>query len=119
MAINILLVDDNRDTLRTYTKAILRKIKPNENSINITEKGFVQIEDADTVTLAFKKLQTQSFDLLVVDLKIPSPSGEPYGGLEIITESLKYDPLRPIIVITGYGSVELARKTLTQGVFDG
>jgi hypothetical protein len=28
------------------------------------------------------------------------------------------DPLRPIIAITGYGSVELARKTLTRGVFD-
>ncbi|MEW5924575.1 MAG: AAA family ATPase, partial [Candidatus Zixiibacteriota bacterium] len=49
---------------------------------------------------------------------ILSPSGEKMGGLELITESLAIDPLRPIIVITGYGSIELARKTLTQGVFD-
>lgn len=31
---------------------------------------------------------------------------------------LLVDPLRPIIVITGYGSINLVKKTLTRGVFD-
>ena len=31
---------------------------------------------------------------------------------------MKLDALRPVIVVTGFGSVELARKTLTRGVFD-
>jgi hypothetical protein len=53
-----------------------------------------------------------------VDLKIPGTDGEEMGGLEVIEESLKLDPLRPIIAITGYGSIQLARNTLTQGVFD-
>ena len=40
------------------------------------------------------------------------------GGLELIDESVEIDSLRPIIVITGYGNVELAKRTLTKGVFD-
>lgn len=109
MPIRILVVDDNRDTLRTYIKALLRRIKPREG---------VEVEEADTVSLALEKMSAQPFEILVVDLKIPGSSGEEMGGLELISESMRLDPLRPIIAITGYGSVQLARKVLTQGVFD-
>ncbi len=81
-------------------------------------EALIEIEEADTISLALKKLKEQSFEILVVDLKIPGLSGEEMGGLDLISESMKLDPLRPIIAITGYGSVALARKTLTQGVFD-
>jgi hypothetical protein len=40
------------------------------------------------------------------------------GGLELISESISLDALRPVIAVTGYGTIELARRTLTQGVFD-
>jgi hypothetical protein len=40
------------------------------------------------------------------------------GGREVITESITLDPLRPIIVVTGYGTVQLARSTFAQGIFD-
>ena len=122
MPIRILVVDDNRDTLKTYTKALLLRIKPIDWNRNLSPGGSIQspleVEEADTFTLAVGKLKNQQFDILVVDLKIPSPSGEQMGGLELISESMNLDPLRPIIAVTGYGSVELARKTLTQGVFD-
>jgi FixJ family two-component response regulator len=38
--------------------------------------------------------------------------------LELISESISLDALRPVIAVTGYGTIELARRTLTQGVFD-
>ena len=121
MATRILVVDDNRDTLRTYVKALRLRIRPKEwkNTLSgeITEP-LIEVEDADTFTLALQKLREKPFEILVVDLKIPGPSGEEMGGLEIITESIRLDPLRHVIVITGYGTVDLARKTLTQGVFD-
>jgi len=121
MPTRILVVDDNRDTLRTYVKALLRRVKPNEwegSLLESTTKSLLEVEEADTVSLALEKLRTQTFEIAVVDLKIAGSSEEEMGGLEVIDESLKLDPLRPVIVITGYGSVELARKTLTQGVFD-
>lgn len=121
MPIRILVVDDNRDTLRTYVKALGRKLKAKKWDRHTPKRlnnGVIDIEDADTVSLALEKLHKQQFEILIVDLKIPGLSGEEMGGLDLISESLKLDPLRPIIAITGYGSIELARKTLTQGVFD-
>ncbi len=121
MPLRILVVDDNRDTLRIYAKALGRKLKAKKWGTNMPKKlndGLIEIEDADTVSIALQKLRDQQFELLVVDLKIPGLAGEEMGGLDLISESLELDPLRPIIAITGYGSIELARRTLTQGVFD-
>jgi len=109
MPVKILLVDDNQDTLRVYRKALSKKIKSSDT---------IEIESADTVLSTLEKLRSQVFDILVVDLKIPGTDGEEMGGLEIISESLAIDPLRPVIAVTGYGSIALARKTLTQGIFD-
>lgn len=121
MSARILVVDDNRDTLRTYTKALQRRIRLDERDLSLpagVRQGSLEIEEADTVSLALEKLETEPFEILVVDLKIPGSSGEEMGGLELISESIRLDPLRPIVAITGYGSVALARKTLKQGVFD-
>ena len=121
MPIKILVVDDNRDTLRIYIKALSRRIKPkgcNHNLLSRENESLIKIEEADTVTNALEKLKSQSITILVVDLKIPGLSGEEMGGLDLISRSIHLDPLRPIIAITGFGSVALAKKTLTQGVFD-
>ena len=106
MSVRILVVDDNRDTLKIYVRALGKKLKPKGEERHIKKKLMVEsveIEDVDTVSLALKKLRNKSFEILVVDLKIPGTSGEEMGGLELISESLKLDPLRPIIAITGYG----------------
>jgi DNA-binding NtrC family response regulator len=120
MSLRILLVDDNPDILRTYTKALRREIVPRPWNTNLFGSGTAAIDviSADTSALAIKKLREESFDILVVDLKIPGPSGEEVGGLELISESISLDALRPVIAVTGYGTIELARRTLTQGVFD-
>jgi CheY-like chemotaxis protein len=121
MSIRILVVDDNRDALKTYIKALQLRIRPKEGERPLPGElvePLIEVEDADTVSLALQKLGTHLFDILVVDLKIPGSSGDEMGGLEIISESIRLDQLRPIIVITGYGTVELVKKTLTQGVFD-
>jgi len=121
MPIRILIVDDNRDTLKTYARAILRNIKAREINQNSSEGYILQlpeIDEADTILVAKEKLISKSFDLLIVDLKIPGSWGQEWGGLELISESKRIDALRPIIVITGYGTTELARKTLIEGAFD-
>lgn len=121
MPIRILVVDDNSDTLRAYIKALHRGIKQGgvTNGLSRRETELpLKVESANTISVALNKIRTQPFEILVVDLKIPGLSGEEMGGLEFISEAIKLDPLRPIIAITGYGSIGLARKTLTQGVFD-
>lgn len=122
MLLRILIVDDNRDTLKRYVKSLKRGIRLESLNFStpqdLDSKSPIEIEECDSVIPALKKLRTQPFEILIVDLKIPGSSGEEMGGLELIDESVDLDPLRPIIVITAYGNVELARRTLTKGVFD-
>jgi CheY-like chemotaxis protein len=109
MALRILVADDNRDALSTYVKVIQSQVK---------SLSRIEVEQADTVAQAIGILRTRQIDLLVVDLKMPGSSRERMGGLEIISASRIANPSGPVIVITGYGTVELARKTLTQGAID-
>jgi CheY-like chemotaxis protein len=103
MPVRILVVDDNRDTLRTYNKALLRRIKPKDWDCSLPEsvntKSPLEVESADTVQFALEKLETQPFEILIVDLKIPGFSGEEMGGLELISESIRLDPLGSIPIL--------------------
>lgn len=122
MVLKILIVDDNRDTLKRYVKSLKRRVRSESFNFgtpqDLNSQSTIEVEECDSVIPALKKLRNQPFEVLIVDLKIPGSSGQEMGGLELIDESVDLDPLRPIIVITGYGNVELARRTLTKGVFD-
>jgi DNA-binding NtrC family response regulator len=122
MSIKILVVDDNRDNLRSYVKELERHVKAkqwNSNSFYGSDSALSpSVESADTVSKALEKLRDNNYSILVIDLKIPSSSGEEMGGFELISASKMLDPLRPIIAVTAYGTVSLARTTLTQGLFD-
>ena len=69
-----------------------------------------------SVTTGSEGLQTissESPDLLIVDLKIGDMS-----GIEIIEQCSKNNPGMPIIMVTGFGSVETAVEAMRQGAFD-
>jgi len=120
MTVKILVVDDDLKTLKLYIRALKKEIKVKEKNLLLSSarETMIEVEEADTVPLALEKLKSQSYDIVVVDLKIPGSDGKELGGKEIISESLRLDPLRRIIAITAYGSVDLARNLFTQGVFD-
>lgn len=122
MTLRILIVDDNRDTLRAYVKSLQRKVRSKDFGFSVQQPldsgASIEVESCDSVPEAISKLVNRSFEVLIVDLKIPGSSGQEWGGLELVDKSVDLDLLRPIIVITGYGSVEMARRTLTKGVFD-
>ncbi len=104
----ILIVDDDRRMTTIYREDLL-------NHFHLQN---LAVEEAHTFSRCLEKLQHTSVEILIVDLKIPGPNGEEMGGFEIIQESIALDLLRPIIVITGYGSIERARNSFKQGVFD-
>ncbi len=120
MPIKILVVDDDLKTLKLYIRALKKEIKVKNKSslLSSARETMLEVEEADTVPLALEKLKSQSYDIVIVDLKIPGSDGDKFGGKEIISESLRLDPLRRIIAITAYGSVSLARDLFTRGVFD-
>jgi PAS domain S-box-containing protein len=55
----------------------------------------------------------QGVDVVLLDLKMPGPS-----GMDVLEELLKRDPSLPIIVITGYATVDSAVEAMKKGAYD-
>jgi len=95
----VLIVDDELN-MRVVLHAMLKK------------KGYSVTEAVDGVD-AQTRLEKESFDVLVTDLKMPRLNG--LGLLEDVTS--KY-PEMPVIIITAHGTIETAVDALKKGAFD-
>jgi len=62
---------------------------------------------------ALSILQNEKIDLLVSDIKMPK-----MDGLELQDEALKINPDLPIILLTAYGTVEVAVEAMRRGAYD-
>ncbi|MGB4691373.1 MAG: sigma-54 dependent transcriptional regulator, partial [Atribacterales bacterium] len=95
----ILIVDDE-ESLREMLKEFL-------------EGEGMLVELAQNGREALEKLHSLSFDLVLLDLRMPGVS-----GVEVLQEIKKEEPELPVVVITAYGSVDNAVETLKMGAFD-
>jgi len=95
----ILIVDDEA-TVRDALSSWFRK------------DGYVTETAADAVE-ALKLLPTRAWDVVLLDIKMPSIS-----GLELQKRIAHVDPGLPIIMITAYASVDTAVEALKEGAFD-
>ena len=57
--------------------------------------------------------QKQTFDLLLLDIKMPVAS-----GLDILRKIKQKNPRQRVIIITGYKSVETAQEAIKAGALD-
>jgi len=62
---------------------------------------------------AFKKLKEEKIDLVLTDLKLPGKN-----GIEVLKASREDNALRPVIVMTAYGSIENAVQAMKEGAYD-
>ena len=67
----------------------------------------------ETLKEALAALQTRDFDVIVTDQRLPD--GE---GLEILNVIAQTGSATAVVVLTAYGSVELAVETMRKGAFD-
>ena len=72
-----------------------------------------QVIGLQSGTEGLKAIGEEKPDLLIVDLRIGDMS-----GIEIIQKCSKEFPNMPIIMVTGFGSVETAVEAMRQGAFD-
>ena len=68
------------------------------------------VEVADTGQKGLAALETQSFHLILLDLKLPDMQ-----GMDILREAPDRFPDVPVIIITGYPSTESAEETKRLG----
>ena len=78
------------------------------------EDSSYQVHEASSVKEASDLFKEIDFELIITDLKIPQVE----DGLKILREAKKHDPITMVMVITGYGSIELAVQAMKAGADD-
>jgi FixJ family two-component response regulator len=63
-------------------------------------------------------LRNQEFDVLLMDLNYARDTTSGKEGLDLLTELQAWDKTLPVVVMTGWGSVELAVEAMRRGVRD-
>src|ERR1700727_1811265 len=96
---SILVIDDEVE-IREGLEALL------------TSESF-QVTLAETGEAGLKQLEDHPFDLMLLDVSLPDRN-----GLELLREIRRRDPQLAIILITAYGSIDMARAAFKGGAQD-
>jgi DNA-binding NtrC family response regulator len=96
---SILIVDDEAE-IREGLEALL------------TSEGF-EVTPAETGEAGLQKLEDQPFDLMLLDVSLPDRN-----GLDLLREIRRRDPDLAIILITAFGSIDMARAAFKGGAQD-
>jgi|GEM_PF-3551225 PAS domain S-box-containing protein len=95
----VLVVDDEA-SVRTYLKTLL-------------ESDGYEVLTASSIEDAIKKFEKEEFDVVILDLVLDKED-----GYELLKVMKRKDPSVPVIVITGYASIDSAVSTLKEGAYD-
>src|SRR6201993_3031236 len=68
---------------------------------------------ADSGQSGLLRLGEQPYDLLLLDVSLPDRN-----GIELLKDIRRQDPHLPIVLITAYGSIEMARAAFKSGALD-
>lgn len=82
-------------------------------SLYNTFKKTYHVETASSGLEAVKKVESDDFDLVLLDQKMPD-----LDGLQVLKEIRKIDDRVIIIMITAYGSIESSVEAMKLGAFD-
>lgn len=96
---SVLVVDDE-PTPRTFICQLL------------AEKGYTTSE-ADTVASAHAQIDLNQADIVLLDVMLPDGS-----GLQLLERLSQEQPGLPVIVITGFGDIEMAVEAMQAGAQD-
>ncbi|WP_449244328.1 response regulator [Desulfobacca acetoxidans] len=97
--LRVLLVDDEEDFRETLQKRLR-----NRN---------IQVEEAENGNRALEILQTQDFDVVILDVKMPG-----LDGIETLKIIKAQKPDVEVIMLTGHASVESGIQGMQLGAFD-
>ena len=95
----VLIVDDEADILELLELTLLRM--------------GLEVERASCVKEAIERLQSQSYDLCLTDMRLPDGT-----GIDIVKHISQHCADLPVAVITAHGNTENAVAALKAGAFD-
>jgi DNA-binding NtrC family response regulator len=97
--LNLMIVDDER-AIREACREVAQSL------------GFTTFA-ADSAEHAYRLLDSQSIDAVLLDLRLPGA-----GGLEALNQIKSRRPDAVIVVVTGYGTVQSAVQAMKNGAYD-
>ncbi len=100
MGTQILVVDDDKQ-FRDLLSKVLR------------EMGGFSVEESESAEEALQRIQSEMFDLVLVDLNLPN-----MDGLELITQLVNRKPEILTILVTGAASIDSAVEAMKRGASD-
>ena len=92
----ILLVEDDDDLRRAY-------------AAHLKASGFL-VEEAEDVAAAYQSFRATRPDIAILDFRLPDGT-----ALDLVPRFKELEPTIPIIVLTGFGSMELGVSLIKSG----
>ena len=96
---SILVVDDESE-IREGLELLLKS------------EGY-QVSSAESGQAGLSRLEERPFDLLLLDVSLPDRN-----GIDMLHEIHRQDPHLPVVLITAYGSIDMARAAFKSGAMD-
>lgn len=93
-----ILVIDDVEAIRTFTSLVLKRM------------GYEFVETADSAEAAFDKVKQVSFDLVLLDINLPS-----MNGLELLKKLRVECPNTQVVMCSASSSDENIRIAITDG----
>ena len=100
----ILIADDQADVVAAL-------------SLLLKGEGF-KIESASSPAGVLKTLDGQEFDVVLIDLNYARDTTSGAEGLDLLSKIQAVDPSLPVVVMTAWGSVNLAVEAMRRGARD-
>jgi DNA-binding NtrC family response regulator len=100
----ILIADDQADVVAAL-------------SLLLKGEGF-QIESASSPAGVLKAIDAQDFDVVLIDLNYARDTTSGSEGLDLLSRIRATDPSLPVVVMTAWGSVDLAVEAMRRGARD-
>jgi DNA-binding NtrC family response regulator len=97
---SVLVVDDELDFLETLVNRLIKRR--------------LEAQGVASGVEALKLLETRSFDVILLDIKMPGGM----NGIETLREIKWRHPLTEVILLTGHASVETSIDGMKLGAFD-
>ena len=95
----LLLVDDEIPFVANLLKLLLRR-------------GY-EVSTAHDGDSALRLVQEREFDVVILDQNMPGKD-----GITVLRELKKKQPHLEVVILTGYGSVDMALKGFELGIYD-
>ncbi len=97
----ILIIEDEQAIRNVLSNIIIEENKDYE--VDLAENGLE----------AYEKIKTESYDLVLCDIKMPI-----MDGVEFLEKAIKINPELTIVMISGHGDIDVAVDCIKKGAYD-